>query len=124
MHAQGLFARPAYKSDKLTSENLTERVLMHDKHSMHHGQHEAVRSPAGIGGRPIWTCPMHPQIDQDKPGACPICGMALEPKGVPGTAGEENAELRVMTRRFWIGCAMTLPVFLIGMSRMIPSLAG
>jgi hypothetical protein len=58
----------------------------------------------------IYTCPMHPQIERDHPGNCPICGMALELKS-PGAGGEEeNAELRDMTRRFWIGLVLTIPV--------------
>jgi len=69
-----------------------------------------------------YTCPMHPQIEQDHPGACPICGMALEPKNLAagGEAEEENAELRDMTRRFWIGLALALPVFLLAMAHMVP----
>ena len=51
----------------------------------------------------IYTCPMHPQIEQDHPGSCPICGMTLEPKNVVANSDDENAELRDMTRRFWIG---------------------
>ncbi len=68
----------------------------------------------------IWTCPMHPQIEQDHPGACPICGMALEPK--TATAGtEDNAELRDMTRRLWIGGALALPVFVLAMAHFFPA---
>ncbi|HEX2851998.1 MAG TPA: copper-translocating P-type ATPase [Opitutaceae bacterium] len=71
----------------------------------------------------IYTCPMHPQIEQDHPGECPICGMALEPKTVSaGNAGEENSELRDMTRRLWIGGVLALPVFLLGMAHLIPAL--
>ena len=63
----------------------------------------------------IFTCPMHPEIEQVGPGDCPICGMALEPKGVP--TGEEgpNPELVDFTRRFWIGGALTIPVVLLAM---------
>src|SRR4051812_4953531 len=70
------------------------------------------RNPAyREAAKTIWTCPMHPQIEQDHPGECPICGMALEPKTVGAASGEEdNAELRAMTRRFWIGAALALPV--------------
>ena len=72
-------------------------------------------------GKTIYTCPMHPEIEQDKPGDCPKCGMALEPKTVTaGTDGKENAELRDMTKRFWIGAALTLPVFVLAMAHMIP----
>ena len=73
-------------------------------------------------GKVIYTCPMHPQIEQDHPGDCPICGMALEPKTVATDSEEENAELRDMTRRFWIGAALTLPVFLLAMAHIIPAL--
>ncbi len=66
--------------------------------------------PAGT----IYTCPMHPEIRQEGPGSCPICGMALEPEVVSVDTGP-NPELADMTRRFWIGLAMTLPVFALEM---------
>jgi P-type Cu+ transporter len=69
----------------------------------------------------IYTCPMHPQIEQDHPGNCPICGMALEPKDIAAGSEEENAELRDMTRRFWIGAALTLPVFVAAMAHLFPN---
>lgn len=69
----------------------------------------------------IYTCPMHPQIEQDHPGACPICGMALEPKNVVAGKEEEDGELRDMTRRFWIGAALSLPVFVLAMGHILPS---
>jgi Cu+-exporting ATPase len=62
----------------------------------------------------LYTCPMHPEIRQVGPGACPICGMGLEPELV-SAAAEPNAELVDMTRRFWIGLALTLPVFVLEM---------
>ncbi|MCI0464159.1 MAG: copper-translocating P-type ATPase [Gemmataceae bacterium] len=66
-----------------------------------------------------YTCPMHPQIVRDEPGSCPICGMALEPRTVTVEEGP-NLELVDMTRRFWVGAALSLPVFLIAMSEMLP----
>jgi len=69
----------------------------------------------------IYTCPMHPEIERNQPGDCPICGMALEPKTLSAEAAEDNSELIDMTRRFWIGTALTLPVFLLAMSHLIPS---
>ncbi len=66
--------------------------------------------PAGT----IYTCPMHPQIRQIGPGSCPICGMALEPELVSADTGP-NPELADMTRRFWIGLVLTLPVFALEM---------
>ena len=74
------------------------------------------RAPA----KTIYTCPMHPQIEQDHPGNCPICGMALEPKNVVADGEEDNAELRDMTRRFWIGAALSLPVFVVAMAHLFP----
>src|SRR5262249_37877853 len=62
----------------------------------------------------IYTCPMHPEIRQLGPGACPICGMALEPDIASADAGP-NPELADMTRRFWIGLALTIPVFTLEM---------
>ena len=62
----------------------------------------------------IYTCPMHPQIRQPGPGSCPICGMALEPEMPTAEAGP-NPELVDFTRRFWIGLALTVPVFLLEM---------
>ena len=78
------------------------------------------RSLPQAWAKTIYTCPMHPQIEQDHPGACPICGMALEPKNIATNSQEETAELRDMTRRFWIGLVLTVPVFLLGMAHMIP----
>src|SRR5256886_3231832 len=69
----------------------------------------------------IYTCPMHPQIEQDHPGNCPICGMTLEPKTQIAGNEEENAELRDMTRRFWIGAVLALPVFVLGMAHVFPN---
>ena len=63
----------------------------------------------------IYTCPMHPQIRQSGPGACPICGMALEPE-MPSANIGPNPELADMTRRFWIGLVLALPVMIVEMS--------
>jgi Cu+-exporting ATPase len=68
----------------------------------------------------IYTCPMHPEIEQDHPGNCPKCGMALEPKNMGAGDEEDDSELRDMTRRFWIGAALTLPVFLVAMAHLFP----
>ncbi len=86
----------------------------------------ALGAPAPHGGPPVdpstvpagskWTCPMHPEIVRDGPGACPICGMALEPMMQSADAGP-NPELIDMTRRFWIGAALALPVLALEMGR-------
>src|SRR6266702_1313868 len=71
--------------------------------------------PPGTGPGAIYTCPMHPEIRQVGPGNCPKCGMALEP--VLASADERpNPELLDMTRRFWIGLVLTVPVFALEMS--------
>jgi Cu+-exporting ATPase len=69
----------------------------------------------------IYTCPMHPEIERDGPGSCPICGMALEPKTISAATVEDDSELTDMTRRLSIGAALTLPVFLLAMSHLIPN---
>jgi Cu+-exporting ATPase len=68
------------------------------------------RVPAGT----IYTCPMHPQIRRDAPGSCPICGMALEPEGIPEAEGS-NPELKDMTRRFVVGTILATPIFVLEM---------
>ena len=65
-----------------------------------------------------YTCPMHPEIVRDAPGACPICGMALEPRTVT-VDDAPNPELVDMTRRFWIGAALALPVVVLAMGDML-----
>jgi Cu+-exporting ATPase len=68
----------------------------------------------------LYTCPMHPEVQQDHPGTCAKCGMALEPMRVSADE-EEDCELRDMTRRFWIGAALTLPVFFVAMAHLLPT---
>jgi Cu+-exporting ATPase len=77
----------------------------------------APEAPAGA----IYTCPMHPEIRQVGPGTCPICGMALEPETVMADTGP-NPELIDMTRRFWIGAALTLPVLALEMGGHLTNL--
>ncbi|WP_424139684.1 heavy metal translocating P-type ATPase [Roseomonas chloroacetimidivorans] len=81
---------------------------------------EAAPVPAPRKGA-IYTCPMHPEIRQEGPGSCPICGMALEPLEITAEA-EPSHELTDMTRRFWIGLALTLPVVVLEMGAHIPGL--
>ena len=69
----------------------------------------------------IYTCPMHPEIEQDKPGDCPKCGMHLEQKAA--SAGkDDNKETRILARKFWIGLMLALPVFFLALDEMIPVL--
>src|SRR3954465_10319211 len=70
----------------------------------------AAPMPAGT----IFTCPMHPEVRQQGPGSCPICGMALEPE-MPTADSGPNPELADMTRRFWVGLLLTAPVVALEM---------
>lgn len=83
------------------------------------GETNARHEPAGPGVQaaaegPEYTCPMHPEIRQIGPGTCPICGMALEPVTVTADEGP-SAELVDMTRRFWAGVILSIPVIVLGM---------
>ena len=69
----------------------------------------------------IYTCPMHPEIEQDHPGACPKCGMTLERKTI-GAEEEEGRETRSLSRKFWIALTLTIPVLFIAMGHAIPGL--
>jgi Cu+-exporting ATPase len=80
------------------------------RHDHGAGPVDAAAAPAGVK----WTCPMHPEIVRDGPGSCPICGMALEPM-TPTADAVPNPELADMSRRFWIGAALALPVFALEM---------
>ena len=75
--------------------------------------------PATTSTRTEYVCPMHPEVIRNAPGVCPLCGMALEARSVT-VAEEPNPELVSMTRRFWVCLALTLPVFFLAMSEMIP----
>jgi heavy metal translocating P-type ATPase len=89
----------------------------------HDGQDHGGHDHAGQGGAGVladeadvveYTCPMHPEIRQPGPGACPICGMALEPVTATADTGPSQ-ELVSMTRRFWVGVVLSLPVLVLGM---------
>jgi Cu+-exporting ATPase len=103
----------------------------HDHAQCHHGHHGHHTAASHAPPRPkageavIYTCPMHPEIRQEGPGSCPICGMALEPEVVTLDA-PENHELKDMSRRMWIGVALSTPVAILamgahlGLSRLVP----
>ena len=81
---------------------------------------EGHKTPAALPpADAAYTCPMHPEIVQVGPGACPICAMALEPV-VPTADSNPNPELIDMTRRFWAGAALAVPVMLLAMGDLLP----
>ncbi|MEQ8855004.1 heavy metal translocating P-type ATPase [Gimesia sp.] len=94
----------------------------HEEHGdgghQHHGQHQ--KAPAEVPAGTIYSCPMHPEIEQEGPGSCPICGMDLEPiMPQQEDSAEEVAEYELMSRRFWGGLILGLPVFLLAMLPML-----
>lgn len=94
---------------KKAEEDAKKSCCHHD----HHGE-KAKSAHIPAGADVIYTCPMHPEIRQNGPGNCPICGMALEPETITGEEGE-NPELTDMRKRFWIALVLTLPVFALEM---------
>ncbi len=108
--------------DKFKKQPTTPKAEKHE-HSCcccggpeHKADHTAKTAEAdGI----LYTCPMDPEIVQDHPGDCPICGMALEPMSPTASSAYEDAELRAMSRRFWISLAFALPVLILSMVPMI-----
>ena len=93
----------------------------HTGHCHHEGGDHASETPTGKFDKvpdgytgTVYTCPMHPDVRQPGPGSCPLCGMALEAEGIE--AGEaDTTELDDMTRRFWVGLALAVPLFLLEM---------
>ena len=86
---------------------------------VHPRAHEPAPAAAPKGAK--WTCPMHPEIVRDGPGSCPICGMALEPMTPAAGTEDTNPELIDMSRRFWIGLILSVPLVLLV---MLPHVAG
>ncbi|MCC6220799.1 MAG: copper-translocating P-type ATPase, partial [Deltaproteobacteria bacterium] len=91
------------------SKSCCHKTNSHEQNPLHKG---------GLGNGTIYTCPMHPEVEQIGPGDCPKCGMALEPKGGVLAEGSE-IELREMTRRFFLSALLTLPIFFLAMGEMV-----
>ena len=114
----------------LPAESATEAtVYTCPMHPEVRQDHPGICPKCGMGLEPVggaleatkveYTCPMHPEVVSDHPGSCPKCGMALEPRNVAAEEGP-NPEYLDMRRRFWVGAALSLPVFVIAMSEMLP----
>lgn len=116
-HASGIHAAPAALAGgttaKYTCPMHPEVIADHPGACPKCGMALEPVVPAATAKQP-WTCPMHPEIVRGAPGACPICGMALEPM-TPVPAEDANPELRSMTRRFWVGVVLTVPLAVITM---------
>ena len=86
-----------------------------DGECCHHGHDAAPPATGPVDAGALYTCPMHPEIEQTGPGTCPICGMALEPKGLPATDEGPNPELVDFSRRFWLGVLLSVPLLVLSM---------
>lgn len=110
-------------NDHSTAHHHNDHKDMGTKHCCHHSQRQQEKKPAPVTGEGMmYTCPMHPQIRQNGPGSCPICGMALEPEVMTGDAGP-SAEYTDMKQRFWIGLLISLPVIALEMGGHVLNLA-
>lgn len=99
-----------------------DRPDHHQHDHVDHGADYEAGATAATGEATEWTCPMHPEIRRPGPGSCPICGMALEPVTVTADSGP-SPELADMTRRFWVGVALSIPVVLLGMGAdLVPAI--
>jgi Cu+-exporting ATPase len=109
---------PAHHHTASGTHVMPDGTVMQGAHCdhAHHPHHHAATppTPQGDPAQVEYTCPMHPQVRQMGPGSCPLCGMALEPVLATAESGD-SPELRDMTRRFWIGTALTVPVFALEM---------
>ncbi len=85
--------------------------------SGNHSKKKALEAEKASSGGALYTCPMHPEIVQEGPGSCPICGMALEP--MSGVSDEPNHELVDFTRRLWVSAGAAVPLLILTMGPMI-----
>ena len=76
-----------------------------------------------FGNKAMYTCPMHPEIRQDKPGDCPKCGMRLEPVSSAVEEDKEHKLLQSLSRKFWIGLILAIPIVLLSLGEMIPAIS-
>ncbi len=112
-----LAARAAKEAEKATQTDSGGPSCCHDEPS-DGGQSTKMdvdHAPEGA----IYTCPMHPEVEQIGPGACPICGMDLEPKFVDAADDSEDHQYRDMKRRFWVGVVLSVPLLILAMGPMV-----
>ena len=79
---------------------------------------ESIVPSAPVKGT-IYSCPMHPEVQQDHPGECPICGMSLEPR-IIDLGSDDESEIESLSRKFWIGSVLTIPVLTLAMGKYFP----
>jgi Cu+-exporting ATPase len=88
-----------------------------DGHAQHPTAAETRQGRADVAGQARYTCPMHPEIVRDAPGSCPLCGMALV--SIAGSGEADDSELRDLTKRFWVGAALSIPLVIVSMAPMV-----
>lgn len=104
----------------MPDKTLPSEPKRNEGHSCHQNHHNgSAKSASHVLPGAIHTCPMHLEIEQRRPGSCPICGMALEPKEI-SLEGHESPELIDMTRRLWGSAILSLPVLVLAMGDLIP----
>ena len=96
--------------------------LAHDDQGRVNRQEQSGNHPKASANGTKFTCPMHPEVEQDHPGQCPKCGMTLEPKTVGGVEEHEEHEIRSLSVKFWVGLGLTIPVLILAMGKYIPAL--
>ncbi|MFH1863974.1 MAG: heavy metal translocating P-type ATPase [bacterium] len=96
-------------------EHCKNKFVKNEEKNSDHQANPVLRPQNGI-----YTCPMHPEIEQDKPGDCPKCGMPLEPKHI--APEEDDTEERFLSTKLWVGLALAAPVFMLALGEMIPAL--
>ena len=123
-------ASDEYRRIPISSHHSTGETMNQEKKAKHQGKmahDESNPRPAAkrIGEKTSspsstqYTCPMHPEVVRDAPGSCPICGMALEPMGVPASDEGPNPELIDFKRRLWIGAVLTIPLLVLTMGPFV-----
>lgn len=119
------FCSQSCRDKFLAQQETPSTTPVHESEACHHdGSHEQahasmVKEQVSLPPETIYSCPMHPEIQQQGPGSCPVCGMDLEPiMSQKEESPEEVAEYEQMARRFWGGLVLGLPVFLLAMLPM------
>ncbi len=109
------------KSIKFTHDGLTYYFCSENCRQKFLKQSSTEKSVT-FGNKALYTCPMHPEIKQDKPGDCPKCGMRLNPVGSTVEDDEERELLHSLSRKFWIGLILTIPIVLLSLGEMITAI--
>ncbi|MCF6293063.1 MAG: heavy metal translocating P-type ATPase, partial [Robiginitomaculum sp.] len=104
---------------KHTEKTKTGEAKTEEHECCHHDHGAAPKHTGPVDESAIYTCPMHPEIEQVGSGTCPKCGMALEPKGLPDPDAGPDPELVDFTKRFWVGLVLTIPVLIIAMGPFV-----